>query len=389
MKQKPKERIIAAAETLIFQNGCAQTTIAGIARRAGVADSLVYRHFRNKEDLLFSLARAGMQGVLDQLNGHLADLDDPQAQLRKMIWFSLQFNDRNRGYARTLLFECRSNQAFYASPAYRLVRRYAGRLMEILARGAEGGTFRTDRDLRIVRDIILGLLDFAAIRCLTERDHTACADRLDSIMALVMPMVQAGQHSPKQTKADRILAAAERVIAAKGFAAAQIAEIARLAGVADGTIYEYFRSKEDLLMAIPEKYFAREMDNLTEDFSTADPIHKLRRLVRRHFMLHLVNRRFLKVFLLSIQLNTRFYDSAAWHSYARYLTLMEQVVAEGKSTGHFRSDVEPDDLKDLLLGALSNMTLRWLIVEKERETDKMREIEQAVDLIADAVVARG
>ena len=64
-----------------------------------------------------------------------------------------------------------------------------------------------------------------------------------------MKVHSATDPSPKR---ERILAAAERVFARHGFFAARVSEIAKDAGVADGTIYLYFKSKDDLLISLFE-----------------------------------------------------------------------------------------------------------------------------------------
>jgi TetR/AcrR family transcriptional regulator, fatty acid metabolism regulator protein len=120
-------------------------------------------------------------------------------------------------------------------------------------------------------------------------------------------------------KGDRILLAAEKVFAEKGFTKARISEIAKLAQVAEGTVYDYFQNKEDLLLSIPTKRFERYLKELPETFEIKNPVRKLRRFIKYHFLLFLTERDFLKVFLLQVLLNKRFYHSEAFDSLKQLL----------------------------------------------------------------------
>lgn len=382
-----KSKILAAAESLIFEKGISKTTISEISTKAGVVDSHVYQFFKGKDQLLFCVAQERMEEVISQLTEHLEGITDAQSRLRKMIWFSLNYNDSHRGYARMLLFECRSNKDFYSTPAYQLIRKYSGILLSILEQGVADKSFRDDTDMHIVRDIILGTLDFEAIRCISNQQNDSWVKDHEGIISLILPMIQVkpGLHTPG--KKDKILAAAEKVFAQKGFARAQISEIASLANVADGTIYEYFKNKEDLLLSIPEKRFSEEMEKLSDAFSTQNPLKKLKRMIRDHFTFHLNNREFLKVFLVNILLNDRFYRSKAYGNYKRYLDLIDGIIEEGKAENSFKKDINPDIFKSMFLGTFSNMALRWLILENDLKNDKMMEIDRLVDLFSSSVSA--
>ena len=67
-----------------------------------------------------------------------------------------------------------------------------------------------------------------------------------------MTVHSAADRTPGGDKRERILGAAERIFARHGFFAAKVSDVAKEAGVADGTIYLYFKSKDDLLISLPE-----------------------------------------------------------------------------------------------------------------------------------------
>lgn len=385
--EEKKRNILAAAEEVLTQKGLAEATIAQIAQTAGVADSVIYQHFKGKQDLLFSIAGERMKEVLELLDDQLQGIRDAESRLRKMLWFHLKYNDTHPGYSRILLLECRSSEDFYLTPAYQLIRKYAGILLGIIKQGMQDGSFNPDLNPRLVRDIILGALDWETIGSLVIKEVKESAPDLEDIMSLVHVMI-ASRGKKDLNKSDRILKAAETVFAEKGFARAKVSDIANLAEVAEGTVYEYFENKEDLLLSIPKKRFEQFLEELPDTFEIKTPLRKLRRFIRYYFSLFLTKREFLKVFLLQIQLNKRFYDTKAYATFRRYTQVLENIIEEGKGDGSFHPDVNPRVFRNMFLGAFSHLALRWLIFGKGSETDKMKEIDQVTDLLSSAVLAQ-
>jgi TetR/AcrR family fatty acid metabolism transcriptional regulator len=382
-----KNKILEAAEALVFENGIADTTITAVAGKAGVADSLVYQYFKSKEDLLFSVTIQRMIEAVGLAKEALQGIQDAESRLRKMIWHSLTYNDRHPGYIKTLLFECRSNISFYQTKGHDMMREHANLVMDILKQGVQDGVFRDDIDLRLVRDIIYGTLDFESISTIAVREIPESIQDFEDILGLLLPMLRKTDHGKENDKENKILEAAEAIFAEKGFNKATVAEISRSVQVAEGSIYGYFKNKEDLLLSIPLKRLKIHIDALPEMFHIKTPLRKLRRLIKYHFGLYLTNRNFLKVFLLDVQLNKRFYDSKAFYLFQTYLKTFEDIIAEGKSDGSFRADINPRVFRNMFLGAFSHMALRWLIIDKENKYDKLKEIEHLTDLLSSAVSA--
>jgi len=157
------------------------------------------------------------------------------------------------------------------------------------------------------------------------------------------------------------------------------------ARVAEGSIYDYFKNKEDLLNSVAERKFQEHLKKLPQIFNISSSERKLRRLMRYHFTLYCTNRRFLHVFLTQILYNINFYRSRAYNSFATYLDYLEETVEGGKADGSFRKDVNTRIFRNMFLGAFSHMTIRWLLVEKNKEYDRMREIDRIIDLLLAAL----
>lgn len=381
------EQILGAAEEIMSQKGLAHSSIAEIAKRAAITDSVIYNYFKGKEDLLFSVAGRRIREFVQELSEQLQGIIEPLSKLSKLMWFHLHFNDTYRDYARLLILECRSNRNLYKHEAYSYIRQYAGVLLGVLESGVEKGVFRSDVNMRLVRDIIFGVLDWENLSCLAAQEIENATPDLEDILALIIPMI-AIPPKGRQTeldKSNRILRAAERVFAEKGYTQATISEIAKLSAISEGTIYEYFENKEDLLLSIPERRFKEHIDALEEIFEIKDPSRKLRRLIRYHFSLYLRERDFLKVFLLHIQLNKKFYDSPVYEIFKQYTQVIIDTLEEGKREGSIRANVNNRVFENLFLGAFSHMGLRWFILGKEAETNMMKEIDEVVSLLLRAV----
>jgi len=108
-----KLRILTAAEEIISNKGFKEATISEIASQAGINDSIIYRYFKGKEDLLFSIIEERLKEGLALLDRDLQGLIDPKSQLRKMMWGNLWYQNAYSAYSRILLFECRSSSNFY------------------------------------------------------------------------------------------------------------------------------------------------------------------------------------------------------------------------------------------------------------------------------------
>ena len=367
--------------------GLAESSISEIAQKAGVVDSVIYQYFKGKQDLLFSIPGKRMKDVLGQLQEQLQGIEDPESRLRKMVWFHLHFNETYRGYARLLLLECRSSKDFYSTEAYQLIRKYSGTLYRILKAGVQNGSFRKDLDLRLALEVIMGALDMETISSLGSGEVENSEDDFKELADLFHAMLAARPELPdtRVNKANVILNAAVQVFAEKGFNKAKISEIAELAGVGSGTVYEYFKSKDDLLLKIPVERFEHYINSASQAFEIKSPLRKLRRLIKYHFSSFLEDRQFLTVFLLELQMHKRFYGSKGFESFRKYFGIVEDVIEQGKDQGVFRLEVNARIFRNMFLGAFSHMALRWLILSYSSDMDKMGEINKVTSLLVSAV----
>jgi TetR/AcrR family fatty acid metabolism transcriptional regulator len=389
-RESKKCKLLQAAEKVLSAKGVEQASIAEISQASQVPESTIYHYFKGKEDILFSVAGARVDEALRLLKEHLEGIDDPASRLRKMIWFNLRYNDMHQDYARLLLMECRYSSRFYHHKAYASIIKYARTLHKILLDGVAKGAFCNDVDTRIVRDIIFGLLDWEKASCLANREVEDTLNDFEDIVSLVMPMIVPAAEAPEANadKAARILRAATKVFSQKGYVQATISEIAKLAGVAEGTVYEYFKNKEDLLLSIPQQHYQGLIEKAPQLFLIKDPLKKLRHLIYQKFMLHLNEPDFLKVFLFQIQFNQRFFDSTVYQTFLKYIGMVTDILEQGEKEGSIRPGINPRVFRNLFLGAFSHVSLRWFLQENKAAIDRLQELKTVADLLCRAVAAK-
>lgn len=370
-------------------------TISEIASCSGIKDSVIYHYFKNKEDLLFSIAEERLKDIREKMDEQLLGLEDPLSRLRKLIHFRLYYLDKYRNYGKLLLFECRSNMNFFHHRAFDQARWFMVTLGDILRDGMAKGVFREKLNVWPVRDAVFGLMDLANMNQLLQSCSNHDRD-FEAIMDLVLPMVTAGDgdHVLTRDKRSRILDAAETVFAEKGYVSATIQDISSLAGVGDGTVYDYFKNKEDLLMHTLKEGF--QPSRLKQGFQNhlffnghppepENSLDKLARFIRSHFLISLTQPSFAKIFILHGIYNKEFYESQAGMAVRQYLDSLDAIVDQGKKEGLIREAADTAMFERLVLGAFSHMTLRWLISEKTAVLNKVGEINTMVDLITRSV----
>lgn len=174
--------------------------------------------------------------------------------------------------------------------------------------------------------------------------------------------------SDKQTRAavadkrEAILRAATKVFANKGYFNSKVADIAKEAGIADGTVYLYFKSKEEILHSV----FNRAMDEfITEGKQEIEKLEKVEDRLRRIAELHLEklgsDREMAIVFQVELRGSTKFMEEFSAAGFASYLDIIRKTIEEGQNQGVFRKDMHPITCAKILYGALDEMVTNWIL----------------------------
>src|SRR6187402_344575 len=157
----------------------------------------------------------------------------------------------------------------------------------------------------------------------------------------------------KTDKRDALLRAAIETFAARGFFNAQVADVARTAGVAAGTVYLYFRGKDDLLISIFEKTMKEAIASGRESIASLDdPLAQLRTIARLHLDRMSRDRNLAVVFQVELRQSTKFMERFSTSHLREYLGIIRDIVAAGQADGAFRRDLNPTLAAKLLFGML-------------------------------------
>jgi TetR/AcrR family fatty acid metabolism transcriptional regulator len=176
-------------------------------------------------------------------------------------------------------------------------------------------------------------------------------------------------------KREAILRAATRVFARNGYFNSKVADIARDADVADGTVYLYFKSKEEILHSIFDQNMDEAMaacHKLIEKVS--DPREKLRRIAVLHLQRLGADRDLAVVFQVELRGSTKFMEEFSAAGFAEYLNLLCKIFEEGQRAGTFRKDLNAKVVSKILFGALDEMATNWIISKRSYQLEPMAEI---------------
>jgi TetR/AcrR family fatty acid metabolism transcriptional regulator len=192
----------------------------------------------------------------------------------------------------------------------------------------------------------------------------------------------------KGDKRDALLRAAIDTFAARGFFNAQVADVARAAGVAAGTVYLYFRNKDDLLISI----FERTMSDAIAEGRRAieslpDAGARLRAIARMHLDRLGRDRALAIVFQIELRQSTKFMVRFSTTELREYLGIIRDVIAEGQKTGAFRPAINPTFAAKLLFGMLDEMATNWIL--SKRRYSLVSEADAIADLFIRGIATRG
>ncbi len=191
---------------------------------------------------------------------------------------------------------------------------------------------------------------------------------------------------PSERRTDKrslITEAAVEVFAEKGFHQARVSDVARRAGVADGTIYLYFKNKEDLLLSI----FEEKMDELLGSLGDMlegvhDPILRIRLFARFHFEQVRTNRSAAEVLQVELRLSNKFLKEYRPEKLWAYLGVFGQIVRDGQAQGLFRPELDSFIAMWSFFGALDELAMQWVLSRKQ---DRFS-LEAAADQVADTFI---
>lgn len=391
---RKRKLIIESAERIFAARGFHDTTIADISHDSGVHEASIFQYFKTKENLIVTIPERHLKETLEGIREHLQGMKGAEPKIRKLLWHQLRDLSVNKNYTSILLRELRTLPAFYNSPAYDMIRQYSAYAAEAIREGIRDQEIDSDIEVILVLEMIFGAIDSIVLRWLffdEPYDPNEAADALCSLIKASIwkrePVVN-GEDSDELSRGElrrrAIIEVASEVFGKKGYGGATISEIASKAGIAEASIYQYFKSKEHLLLSVLGTWFLELADELENVFSgSLNPYERLLYLLRRWALDFQIREWETRVLILELYRNPKFYESQEYRNTHKFWELIRATVQAGQQSGHFRKDFEIRYYLHLVQGAFEHEALARMMLSKKQPT--IASTEKMIQLLLNAI----
>jgi TetR/AcrR family fatty acid metabolism transcriptional regulator len=195
------------------------------------------------------------------------------------------------------------------------------------------------------------------------------------------PVAAGGQAGDKY---QRILDAAVEVIAENGYFQSPVSKIAARAGVADGTIYLYFKSKDEVLRAAIDRMMQRFYDGVEQEFQrVTDPRGQLEAIGRLHLEAVTVNRSMAIVMQTEVRQSAKFIAEFSHKHLVRYIQMVREIVRRGQEAGVFRKELSAGVVAQCWFGAIGELLTTAIFTG--REYDAKATVKQVLDVMLNGI----
>ncbi len=184
----------------------------------------------------------------------------------------------------------------------------------------------------------------------------------------------------KAVKRESIVQAAIEVFSKNNFRNSNISEIAQKANVAEGTIYQYFKNKEDLFFSIPiekTKEFTRELDLHLQGITGT--VNKIRKFIWYYLHFFKMNPGYGRILMLEMRVSKSFTETETYNFLKKSTSRILEIIEEGQAEGVIRKDTDRYLNRQLILGLLEHIVTRWLL--KEGKYDLMEHYDEMTELV--------
>ena len=393
---RKRQLILESAERIFASTGFHDTTIADISGDSGVHEASIFQYFKTKENLIATVPERHLKETLAGITEHLQGMKGAEPKIRKLLWHQLRDLSVNKNYTSILLLELRTLPAFYESPAYEMIRKYSAFAVEAIREGIRDNEVDPEIEVILVLEMIFGAIDSIVLRWLFFGDPYDPNEAADALCSLIKAAIwrreqQAGTengYEPTRGEVRRrtIMEVASEVFGKKGYGGATISEIAGKAGIAEASIYQYFKSKEQLLLSVLGNWFVELADELDSAFSGAlNPYEQLLYLLRRWALDFHIREWETRVLILELYRKPKFYESQEYQNTRRFWKLIRSIVEAGRQSGHFRKDFEISYYLHLVQGAFEHEALARMMLSKKQPT--IASTEHMINLLLRAIKA--
>ncbi len=198
-------------------------------------------------------------------------------------------------------------------------------------------------------------------------------------------LIQNTENSHRETeRKKRILTSATKIIGEKGFQNATIAEIAKEAGIGDATIYEYFKNKEDLLLAIPVETTKDLIAQINEHMmGIKGAFNKLRKFIWWWLNYIEKNPGYGVVVLLELKTSKTYVSTEAYQAARTFYQIILDIIKEGQEEEAIKKEINSYLARSLCVGAMEHIIIRWLL--KDRKYSLLQYADELADLLIDSL----
>jgi TetR/AcrR family fatty acid metabolism transcriptional regulator len=167
-----------------------------------------------------------------------------------------------------------------------------------------------------------------------------------------------------------------------------VSAIAKRAGVADGTIYLYFKSKDDVLRTAIDTTFARFYRQIEERFETlTGPREQLNYIAEVHLSSHQANRSMAILMQTEMRQSAKFIAEFSHHHLVKYIQVVREVIRRGQQEGIFRQDVSDGVVAHCMFGAIDELLSSSIFTE--RTYDAKATARQVIDVLMNGIANEG
>ncbi|MGC8605002.1 MAG: TetR/AcrR family transcriptional regulator [Desulfomonilaceae bacterium] len=393
---RKRQLIIESAERIFAETGYHDTTISDISIDSGVHEASIFQYFKTKENLIVTIPERHLKETLAGITEHLQGMKGAEPKIRKLLWHQLRDLSVNKNYTSILLRELRTLPSFYQSPAYEMIRRYSDFAVEAIREGIRDQEIDSSIEVILVLEMIFGAIDSIVLRWLFFGEPYDPNEAADALCSLIKASIWKGERPAANENGDEpsrgelrrrtIMEVASEVFGKKGYGGATISEIAAKAGIAEASIYQYFKSKEQLLLSVLGTWFIELADELERVFSgTLNPCERLTYLLRRWALDFQIREWETRVLILELYRNPKFYDSQEYQNTQRFWRLIRSTVEAGQQSGHFRKDFQISYYMHLVQGAFEHEALARMMLSKKQPTIASTEL--MINLLLRAIKA--
>ena len=198
-------------------------------------------------------------------------------------------------------------------------------------------------------------------------------------------LIQNAENSHREAeRKKKILTSATKIIGEKGFQNATIAEIAKEAGIGDATIYEYFKNKEDLLLAIPVETTKDLITEIHEHMmGIKGAFNKLRKFIWWWLNYVEKNPGYGVVVLLELKTSKTYVSTEAYQAARNFYQIILDIIQEGQEEEAIKKEINSYLARSLCVGAMEHIIIRWLL--KDRKYSLLQYADELADLLIDSL----